>query len=158
MSLFIRIDTSWTDNWCSVIWMNKGSVSHIIEDLGYMPVCMQWVPQRQLNTKLREKPFLSWWHVLTLRERPYPTLLQQLKLHFGPLTSRQSIEWHHHPSPWNNKFKRSPSVSTVMITVFWHCEGVILVDVIERGEALSSDTYIRMLTELRKCFRWVWPH
>jgi hypothetical protein len=22
----------------------------------------------------------------------------------------------------------------------------------------SSDTYIRMLTELRKCFRWVWPH
>jgi len=40
-----------------------------------------------------------------------------------------------------------------MITVFWHCEGVILVDAIERGEALSSDTYIRMLTELRKCFR-----
>jgi len=75
-----------------------------------------------------------------LRERPYPRLLQQLKLHFGPLAKTQSIEWHHHPSPWNNKFKRSPSVNKVMITVLWHCEGVILVDAMESGEAVSSDT------------------
>lgn len=154
MSLFMRIDTSWPDNWCSFIWISKGRFSHIIQGLGYMTVCMQWVPQRQLNTKLTEKPFLpSWWHVLTLREGPYARLLQQLKLHFGPLTTRQSIEWHHHPSPWNNKFKMSPSVSNVIITVLWHCEGVILVDAVERGEAVSSDTYIGMLTKLRKCFR-----
>jgi len=88
-----------------------------------------------------------------LMERPYSRLVQQLKLNFGPLTTRQFIEWHHYLSPWDNKFKRSPSVSKVTIIVLWHCEGVILVDAMERGEAFSSNTYIRMLPEPRKCCR-----
>jgi hypothetical protein len=36
-----------------------------------------------------------------------------------------------------------------MITVLWDCEGMMLVGAMERGKAISSDTYIRMLTELR---------
>jgi hypothetical protein len=35
---------------------------------------------------------------------------------------------------------------------------VILVDAMQRGETVNSVTYIRMLTELRKRFKWVRPY
>jgi hypothetical protein len=40
-----------------------------------------------------------------------------------------------------------------MITVFWDCEGVILVNVMQRGDTIRSDACIRTLTELRKHFK-----
>jgi histone-lysine N-methyltransferase SETMAR len=45
-----------------------------------------------------------------------------------------------------------------MITVFWDHEGVILVDVMLRGETINSHTYVRMLTELGKHFKQVRPY
>ena len=44
-----------------------------------------------------------------------------------------------------------------MITVFWDCEGMILVNAMQRGETITHDTYIRALTELRKRFRGIRP-
>jgi hypothetical protein len=32
-----------------------------------------------------------------------------------------------------------------MVTVFWECEGVILLDVMQRGMTTESDVYINML-------------
>jgi len=39
-----------------------------------------------------------------------------------------------------------------MITVFWHCEGVILVIVMLKLETVNSNAYIRTLTELSNEF------
>jgi hypothetical protein len=36
------------------------------------------------------------------------------------------------------KFKKSPSMSWVMITVFRACKGVILVDVLPKGKKINS--------------------
>jgi len=54
--------------------------------------------------------------------------------------------------------KNSKSPLKVTITVFWDCEGVILVDVILRGMTINSKTYIKSVTELRKPFKQVQPH
>lgn len=35
---------------------------------------------------------------------------------------------------------------------------MLLVDAVLREETVNSDAYIRTLTDLRKCFIWVWPH
>jgi hypothetical protein len=48
-------------------------------------------------------------------------------------------------------------VRKVMIMVFWGCEGMILVNAMQRRETITPDTYIRTLTELRKCFRGIRP-
>jgi len=32
-----------------------------------------------------------------------------------------------------------------MVTVFWDCEGVILLDVMQRGMTIDSNVYINML-------------
>jgi hypothetical protein len=39
-----------------------------------------------------------------------------------------------------------------MITVFWDCEGVILVDVMLKQQTITSDTYIKIVKTLKKCF------
>jgi len=49
------------------------------------------------------------------------------------------------------KLEKSLSLDGVMITVFWHCEGVILVNVMLQWETVNSNAYIRTLTELRNC-------
>jgi hypothetical protein len=49
-------------------------------------------------------------------------------------------------------------VGKVMITVFCDCAGGILVATKLRWETVNSDDYAYMLTELIKCFKWVWPH
>jgi hypothetical protein len=45
------------------------------------------------------------------------------------------------------------AVGEITITIFWGCEGMIVVDLMLRGETVNSDTYIRTLSELGKCFK-----
>jgi len=45
-----------------------------------------------------------------------------------------------------------------MITVFWDTDGVILVDVMARGETMNLDTYIKTLQKLKQHNRRVRPN
>jgi len=66
------------------------------------------------------------------------------------------LNWRQKGNLWNGtvlnsldgKF-RKVSFST---TVFWGCDQVLLVDAVLREETVNSDTYIRTMTDLRKCF------
>jgi hypothetical protein len=72
--------------------------------------------------------------------------------HFEAVTKRHSIEWHHPQLPRKKKFKTAPSAGKVMVTVFWDCDGVILVDVIPRGSTINLEANINTLNKLKKCF------
>jgi hypothetical protein len=76
-------------------------------------------------------------------------------VHHCELETRQSMEWHH---PRNKKRRMSLSEGKIMITVFWDCQGAILVDAMPRGETVISNAYIRTLTELGKHLKQMWPH
>jgi histone-lysine N-methyltransferase SETMAR len=76
---------------------------------------------------------------------------------FEPETKRQSMEWHHPQSPRKKKFKTAPSAGKVMVTVFWDCDGVILVAVMPRGATINSEAYINTLNKLKKRFQRVRP-
>ena len=45
-----------------------------------------------------------------------------------------------------------------MITIFWDIDGMILVDVMARGEAINLDAYIRTLQKLKLHYRQVRPN
>jgi len=55
------------------------------------------------------------------------------------------------------KFKKTPSAGKFMITVFWDIDGVILLDVMARGETINSDAYIINLQKLKQRYRRVRP-
>ena len=40
-----------------------------------------------------------------------------------------------------------------MITIFWDIDGVILVDVMARGETINSDAHIKTLQKLKQRYR-----
>ena len=140
--------------------LRKGSISTSFKILD-IPWCVWngFLTASWSNTILRAKPFLlCCWHTLKLTERPYPGLLQQIKPWSIVLNLRQKsqpMEWHYPQSSWKKKFSISVS-GQVMATVFWDCEWVMLVDVVPRRETINCDAaYIRLLTELGKCFKWV---
>jgi hypothetical protein len=60
------------------------------------------------------------------------------------------MEWHHPQSPRKKKFKITPSTGKVIITIFGDPDGVILVDMMARGETINSDTYIKSLQKLKQ--------
>jgi histone-lysine N-methyltransferase SETMAR len=68
---------------------------------------------------------------------------------------KQSMEWHHMTSPQKKKFKAIPSASKIMATAFWDCEGVILIDVLPRGQTINSAIYVETL---KKRFQRVHPN
>jgi hypothetical protein len=77
--------------------------------------------------------------------------------HFEPEKKRKSMGWYHTTSPRKKKFKVIPSASKIMATVFWDCEGVILTDVLPRGQMINSDVYVETLKKVKKRFRRVRP-
>jgi hypothetical protein len=74
--------------------------------------------------------------------------------HFEPETKRQSIEWHHTTTPQKKKFKTIPSASKIIVS-FWDCEGVIIIDMLPRGQTINSNVYVETL---KKHFQRVHPH
>jgi hypothetical protein len=50
------------------------------------------------------------------------------------------------------------SASKIMATVLWDCEGMILIDVLPRGQTINSDVYAETPKKLKKRFRRVRPH
>jgi hypothetical protein len=50
------------------------------------------------------------------------------------------MEWHFPQSLQKKKLKNSSSAGKLMITVFWDCEGVIVVDAMLTGETTPTPT------------------
>ncbi|GFR91219.1 histone-lysine N-methyltransferase SETMAR [Elysia marginata] len=71
-------------------------------------------------------------------------------------TKRDSImTWKHQSSPVTKKFKvqRSAAKPKVMVTVFWDAKGVILFDILSRGQCISAAQYCSSLDRLRDAIR-----
>jgi hypothetical protein len=49
------------------------------------------------------------------------------------------VEWHHPTSSRKKKFKAIRAAREVMATYFGDAEGMMLVDVMSRGEIITSD-------------------
>jgi len=62
------------------------------------------------------------------------------------------MDWHHPQSPRKRKFTTTPSAGKVMITFFWDIDGVVLVDVMARGETINLDMHITTLQQLKLCY------
>ena len=78
--------------------------------------------------------------------------------HYEPETKRQSMQWHHLGSPSPKKFKLAPSAGKVMITVFWDSRGVILLDLLPKGETINSARYQETLKKFARALRLKRPN
>ena len=79
-------------------------------------------------------------------------------LHFEPESKRRSMEWRHPNSPRTKKFRAQKSAGKIMATVFWDSQGVILVDILLKGQTINSEVDIETLRKLKAKIRRVWPN
>jgi hypothetical protein len=61
---------------------------------------------------------------------------------------RASVQWKHPSSRSTKKFKVTPSTGNVMLTMFWHFQGVLLVHFQKGGENMNSASYCEVLLKL----------
>jgi hypothetical protein len=60
------------------------------------------------------------------------------------------VEWRHKPSPCKKKFKVQASAGKVMGSVSWDSEGILLVELLERGATVISEQYLQTLKKLKQ--------
>jgi hypothetical protein len=131
--------------------IRRGSVSHIIRDLGYSKLRSRWV-RTSLTVENKTERKANFSESLARFEAEGETLsrifiaAETFVDHFELETKGLSIMWHHPQSPRNKKLKNIRQL--VMVTLFWDCEEVILVDAMPTGETINSNAYIKTLTEL----------
>jgi len=150
------IDESQPDNWHSIFQSAKTVLVTPFEILDIWRC--KWdgfFRAAQLNKKPWRNWFiLSYWHVLNL------DCYNRWNLDPSFWTGVREAIHGMAPSLFSQgkKLKKSQSAGGVMITVFWHCEGVILVNAMFKWETVNKNAYIRTLTELRNHFKWIHPH
>jgi hypothetical protein len=91
-------------------------------------------------------------HLQTLTHEVHLSVAQKDENFSGPM------EWQHPQSQRKKKLKTTPYAGNIMITVFWDTNGVILVDVVTRGETINSDAYFKTLQKLKQRYRRVRPN
>lgn len=146
------------------VGIGEASVCRILKQLGLKKVCARWVP-RMLTDDHKNTRQTVCRELLAQYEDGGDDFLQRIVTgdetwlhHFEPETKRQSMEWHHTNSPRKKKFKSAPSAGKVMASVFWDSEGVLLVDIMERGTTINSTAYVNTLKKLEGRLRRVRPH
>ena len=153
----------------------KTSVYEIVHDkLGYRKVSARWVPKMLSDEHKRQRVEIS--QILLHRcqqegdeivdigpdgeHQAKNKLLEHLItgdetwIHLStPETKRDSMTWKHPSSPVTKKFKVQQSARKVMATVFWDSQGVILLDILPRGESVNAVSYCETLDKLRHAVR-----
>jgi hypothetical protein len=144
----------------AILAIGKDVVDKIIHQLGYAKVCALSVP-RSLTEEHKEQRKIVFSELLARYEAEGEDFLSTIVTsdktwihHFQPQTKRQSMEWHHATSG-KKTFKAISSASKIMATVFWDSEGVILIDMLPRGQTINFDVYVETL---KRRFRRVLPH
>lgn len=119
--------------------------------LGVNKVSARWVPrllvpEQKLNRvetcrHLQELLAVygdSFWHRLITTDETWVPF-------FNPETKNQSKEWRKPVEGPPVKARAVPSVGKVMITVFWDCEGIILIDYLAKGATINAEYYSKLL-------------
>ncbi|GFO29651.1 histone-lysine N-methyltransferase SETMAR [Plakobranchus ocellatus] len=149
----------------------KMNVYETVHDkLGYRKISARWVPKMLSDEHKRQRVNIS--QILLLRyqqegdktvdvgpggdHRVRNKLLEhringdENWLHLSTLeTKRDSMTWKHPSSPVTKKFKVQQSATKVMATVFWDSRGMILLDILPKGESANADRRCETLDRLR---------
>jgi histone-lysine N-methyltransferase SETMAR len=68
---------------------------------------------------------------------------------WDPETKQESMQWKHTDSPAPKKFRTQPSAQKLMATIFWDCEGILLIDYLPPKTTITGLYYGNLIRKLR---------
>lgn len=141
--------------------LSIGSIHTILKEKLHMrKLAARWVPHlltaqqktarveisQQLLTRLQTEGEDFWRRFVTMDETWVP--------YFNPETKNQSKMWCPKGEVNPVKAKAISSSLKVMISVFWDCDGIILIDYLQKGVTINADYYSNLLkNDLRKALK-----
>lgn len=70
-------------------------------------------------------------------------------VHHNHLKSKlASMQWKHPSPPPSAKYRVTVSACKVMLTIFWDFKGVILAEIIKKGEIINAQSYCEVLFKI----------
>jgi histone-lysine N-methyltransferase SETMAR len=140
--------------------LSKTSVLRILhERLGMNKISARWVP-KLLSAVQKDQRVSCCTTFLTLCEGREKDVIESIVtgdetmvLYHDPLSKRESMEWHHPGSPRPKKAKVDKSQKKIMASIFWDCEGILLIDFKERNTTVTGEYYASLLHRLRDAIK-----
>lgn len=137
--------------------ISKTSVLRILHDhLGMTKISARWVP-KLLSAVQKQRRVECCQQFLELSREDQKGVIESIVtgdetmvLYYDPTSKRDSMEWHRKGEPAPKKAKVTQSTKKVMATIFWDCEGILLIDFKERNTVINATYYSNLLRQLRQ--------
>lgn len=148
------------DQLALAVGISIGSVHGILHDhLGMGKVSARWVP-KLLSKENKKQRVVDCKKLLAIYNKDSEDFFTQIVTgdeswfhYYEPESKEQSKQWKHPDSPPPKKAKAQQSAGKRMATVFWDCEGILLIEWLPEGKAINSDYYIEVLKKLREAVK-----
>lgn len=122
--------------------------------MGMTKVSIRWVPKLLRVAKKNERmDFCK--KFLELCNEDKEKILQQIVtgdetmvLHDDPLSKKDSMKWRKKGESAPKKAKVTQSVKKIMATIFWDCEGILLIDFKKCNKTVNAAYYADLLRQL----------
>ena len=69
--------------------------------------------------------------------------------HYDPETKQQSMEWRHIDSPRPKKFRVQKSAGTVLASIFWDQDGILLIYYLPNGQTINAEYFSSLLVQVK---------
>lgn len=140
--------------------LSIGTIHNIIHDnLNISKVSARWVP-RMLTPLQKNTRIACCSEFIELCGENPDEILQKIVTgdetwvhHYDPESKQESMQWHIKGTPHPKKFKVMPSAGKVMATIFWDCDGILLIDYKEKGVNITGGYYANILCQLREAIK-----
>jgi len=134
-----------------------GSIIH--EDLDTRKLSSKWVPKCLKADQNRQRCQSSEQILEFFRHYPYNFLSRLVTTdeiwlyHYDPETKHQSMEWRHSGSPRPKKFRAQKSVGTLLASIFWDQDAILLIDSLPNGQTINAEYYSFLLVQLKEILK-----
>lgn len=140
----------------ALLGVSETTVFRILHEyLGMSKVSARWVPRMLSPFQMRVRAEASQQFLALCGDEP-DLIISRLVTgdetwvhHYDPESKQESMQWHIKGSSPPKKFKVTPSAGKIMATIFWDCEGILLIDYLKKGSTITGEYYASLLHRLR---------
>ena len=131
----------------------------LYNELGLSKLSAPWVPKMLSNYHKTRRTEISKNNLDRMNSDPeniFNRIVTQDETwvhHFDPELKTHSMEWRKKGSPPPRKFKVTKRRSKVMVSIFWDCQGIIMIDYLEKQKTINGQYYADTLVRLRECIK-----
>lgn len=140
--------------------ISKGSVHTIMHDHLHMSkVTTKWVP-RLLTVDMRANRLECCEQLCEEFDAGPDDFIARIVTgdeswihHFDPETQQEARQWKHSSSPTPKRGRARTSAGKILMTVFWDCQGIVLLDFLPHRQTITGEYYSSLLHKLRDAIK-----